>query len=70
MEDRDHGSGRGDEDVNTSTPALILTEGVTKVYNPRRPDEVVAVDGVSMQVGKGEVVVLQRKFGLPDPVLF
>ena len=42
---------------------MILTEGVTKVYNPRRPDEVVAVDGVSMQVGRGEVVVLKGPSG-------
>jgi len=49
--------------VNSSTRALILTEGVTKVYNPRRPDEVVAVDGVSMHVKRGEVVVLKGPSG-------
>jgi putative ABC transport system ATP-binding protein len=46
----------------TASP-LIATEGVTKVYNPRRPDEMVAVDGVSIEVGKGEVMVLKGPSG-------
>ncbi len=43
--------------------ALVGAENVTKVYNPRRPDETVAVGGVSMQVGRGEVVVLKGPSG-------
>jgi putative ABC transport system ATP-binding protein len=42
---------------------LIATEDVTKVYNSRRPDELVAVDGVTIQVGTGEVVVLKGPSG-------
>jgi len=43
--------------------ALIRAEGVTKVYNRRRPDEVVAVDDVTMQVVRGEVVALRGPSG-------
>ena len=46
----------------TGSP-LIATQDVTKVYNPRRPDELVAVDGVTMEVGHGEVVVLKGPSG-------
>lgn len=42
---------------------LIRTEDVTKVYNPRRPDEVVAVDRVSVRVTRGEVVALNGPSG-------
>jgi putative ABC transport system ATP-binding protein len=49
--------------MSATASTLIATEGVTKVYNPRRPDEMVAVDGVSMEVGQGEVVVLKGPSG-------
>jgi putative ABC transport system ATP-binding protein len=49
--------------VTDNDRALIGAENVTKVYNPRRPDEMVAVGGVSMQVGRGEVVVLKGPSG-------
>ncbi len=42
---------------------LIATEDVTKVYNPRRPDEVVAVAGVSVAVRAGEALVLEGPSG-------
>ena len=42
---------------------LITADNVTKVYNPRRPDEMVAVGGVSLEVGRGEVVVLKGPSG-------
>lgn len=43
--------------------ALLGAENVTKVYNPRRPDEMLAVGGVSMRVRRGEVVVLKGPSG-------
>ncbi len=49
--------------MNRSNHALIRADGVSKIYNPRRPDEVVAVDTVSMSVAKGEVVALQGPSG-------
>ena len=42
---------------------LITADNVTKVYNPRRPDEMVAVGGVSLEIGRGEVVVLKGPSG-------
>ena len=42
---------------------LIRTEDATKVYNPRRPDEVVAVDQVSVSIARGEVVALKGPSG-------
>ena len=42
---------------------LIRTQGLTKVYNPRRPDEVCAVNGVDIAVGRGEVVALKGPSG-------
>lgn len=42
---------------------FIATEGVSKTYNPRRADEVRAVDGVSMHVDRGEVLVLEGPSG-------
>jgi putative ABC transport system ATP-binding protein len=42
---------------------LITAEDVTKVYNPTRPDRMVAVDGVSLHVDRGEVVVLEGPSG-------
>ena len=43
--------------------ALIHTEEATKVYNPRRPDEVCALDRVTVEVARGEVVVLNGPSG-------
>ena len=42
---------------------LIRTERVSKVYNPRRPDAVRAVDDVSLEIPRGDVVVLQGPSG-------
>jgi len=42
---------------------LIRAERVSKVYNPRRPDEVRAVQEVTMEVARGEVVVLKGPSG-------
>lgn len=49
--------------MNRLEHALVRADGVTKVYNPRRPDEVVAVDDVSMSVARGEVVALKGPSG-------
>ena len=46
-----------------SSRPLIWTEDVIKVYNARMPDEVRAVDRVSMEVGEGEVAVLKGPSG-------
>jgi len=42
---------------------IIATDGVGKTYNPGRADEVRAVDSVTMQVGRGEVLVLEGPSG-------
>ncbi len=42
---------------------LITADNVAKVYNPSRPDEMVAVHDVSMHVDRGEVVVLEGPSG-------
>jgi len=42
---------------------LIWTEGVTKVYNPRMPDEMVALRDASISIDKGEVAVLKGPSG-------
>ena len=49
--------------MKATTPPLVRTEELTKVYNAGRPDEVRAVDGVSMTVDRGEVVVLAGPSG-------
>ncbi len=42
---------------------LIRTEAVSKVYHRGRPDQVRALDGVSVAVRRGEVVVLEGPSG-------
>jgi putative ABC transport system ATP-binding protein len=42
---------------------LIRIENVTKVYNPGMPDEVTAVNGVSLGIAGGEVAVLKGPSG-------
>jgi putative ABC transport system ATP-binding protein len=49
--------------MSAAPTTLIATEDVTKVYNPRRPDEVVAVAGVSLAVRAGEALVLEGPSG-------
>jgi putative ABC transport system ATP-binding protein len=49
--------------VTSPDVPLIFTEEATKVYNPRRPDEVCAVDGVTVAVARGEVVALKGPSG-------
>jgi len=43
--------------------SLIAAENVVKIYNARQPDEVRAVDDVSLHVDRGEVVVLKGPSG-------
>src|SRR5574340_642853 len=43
--------------------SLIWTENVTKIYNPRKPDEIRAVEDASLTIEKGEVVVLKGPSG-------
>jgi putative ABC transport system ATP-binding protein len=49
--------------MSGSPTSVIVVERVSKTYNPRRADEVRAVDGVSMEVGRGEVLVLEGPSG-------
>ena len=49
--------------MNGTDGSLIHTENVTKVYNPRRPDEVCAVDRVTVGVGRGEIVAIKGPSG-------
>jgi putative ABC transport system ATP-binding protein len=49
--------------MTASGATLIATHGVGKTYNPRRADEVRAVDDVSMHVDRGEVLVLEGPSG-------
>jgi len=49
--------------VNRSDGSLIHTAEATKVYNPRRPDEVCAVDRVTVRVERGEIVALKGPSG-------
>jgi len=42
---------------------LISTEHVCKIYNLRQPDEFKAIDDVSLNIGKGEVVALKGPSG-------
>ncbi len=41
----------------------IVLEDVTKIYNPGQPNEVHAVKGVSLRIGKNEVVILKGPSG-------
>lgn len=43
--------------------SLIHTEDATKVYNPGRPDEVCALDKVSVEIGRGEVAAIKGPSG-------
>jgi putative ABC transport system ATP-binding protein len=49
--------------VNGANGSLIHTAEATKVYNPRRPDEVCAVDRVTVGVERGEIVALKGPSG-------
>lgn len=42
---------------------IILTEGVTKIYNPHMPDEMVALDNASVAINRGQVTVLKGPSG-------
>lgn len=43
--------------------SLILTENVTKIYNPHKPDEIRALEDASLTIEKGEVVALKGPSG-------
>jgi putative ABC transport system ATP-binding protein len=43
--------------------SLILTENLTKIYNPRKPDEIRALEDASLSIEKGEVVALKGPSG-------
>ncbi|MBI5557007.1 MAG: ABC transporter ATP-binding protein [Deltaproteobacteria bacterium] len=43
--------------------SLIWTEGATKIYNPRLPDEMVALDKASITIRQGQVTVLKGPSG-------
>jgi len=49
--------------VNGANGSLIHTAEATKVYNPRRPDEVCAVDRVTVRVERGEIVAIKGPSG-------
>ena len=49
--------------MNSAKNVLIWTEEVTKIYNRRLPDEVLAVDRVSITVDRGDVAVLKGPSG-------
>lgn len=49
--------------MSDSPSPLISAHQVTKVYHRGRPDEVRAVDGVSMSVARGEALVLRGPSG-------
>jgi putative ABC transport system ATP-binding protein len=42
---------------------LIKTEHVSKVYNPGMPDEIKAISDISIEINKGEIVVLKGPSG-------
>jgi putative ABC transport system ATP-binding protein len=42
---------------------FIWTEDVRKIYNPGQPDELTALDGVSVAVGRGDAAILQGPSG-------
>jgi len=43
--------------------SFIWTENVTKIYNPRKPDEIRALEDASLNIEKGEVIVLKGPSG-------
>lgn len=43
--------------------SIITMEGVTKVYNPGRPNEFVALNEVSVQISSGECTILEGPSG-------
>jgi putative ABC transport system ATP-binding protein len=49
--------------MTTGHERVIATDGVSKTYNAGRSDEVRAVDSVTMQVDRGEVLVLEGPSG-------
>ena len=49
--------------MNGTVSSLIHTEDATKVYNPRRPDEVCALDSVSVEIERGDVVAIKGPSG-------
>ena len=49
--------------MKSAEKTLIWTEEVTKIYNPRLPDEVRAVDRVSIKINEGDVAVLKGPSG-------
>ena len=49
--------------MNGANGSLIHTAEATKVYNPRRPDEVCAVDRVTVRVERGEIVAIKGPSG-------
>ena len=46
-----------------TTERLISTEDATKIYNPRLPDEMVALEKATITIDKGEVAVLKGPSG-------
>ncbi len=42
---------------------IIVTRGVSKIFNPGQPDEVVALNDVSLEIGQGLVTVIQGPSG-------
>jgi len=43
--------------------SFIWTENATKIYNPRKPDEIRALEDASLNIEKGEVIVLKGPSG-------
>jgi putative ABC transport system ATP-binding protein len=43
--------------------SIIRTENVTKVYNPRKPDEIRALEEIFLEIEEGEVAVLKGPSG-------
>ncbi len=43
--------------------AVISTRGISKIFNPGRPDELTAIDNVSLEIAGGKVTVLRGPSG-------